>query len=103
MSRKTGRFKEEEERCKKFIAALKSYWEKGVNVLISAGLEEEAANEVFSVLAFTMFECGITLKETRKALVYAKKYGKLKMTMEKIDELIVVLGEVRETAMSFNS
>lgn len=103
MSRKTGQFKEEEERCKKFIAALKSYWEKGVNVLISAGLEEEAANELFSVLAFTMFECGITLNVTKKALERSRDSGKLKISDEKLSELISVVGDVRETAFSYNS
>jgi NADH:ubiquinone oxidoreductase subunit B-like Fe-S oxidoreductase len=103
MSRKTGRLKEEEERYNKFIAALKSFWDKGVAVLMSAGLEEEASHEVLSILAFTMFECGITLQETKNVLNHTRRYGELKMTIKKIDELIVVLGEIRETAISFNS
>lgn len=103
MSSQVKRLKGDEERYKKFIAALKSFWDKGVAVLISAGFEEETAHEVLSILAFTMFECGITLRETKNALEHAKKYGSLKMSAKKIHELVVVLGKIRETAISFNS
>jgi len=53
------------------------------------------------MLAFTMFECGITLDITEKALLNAKKFGKLKMTENQIREFCQVLGEIREVAISF--
>jgi len=102
MSYKLRCSKGEQARIKKFINVLKHYWNKGVAVLVAAGFEEETANEIFQMLAFTMFECGITLDITEKALLNAKKFGKLKMTENQIREFCQVLGEIREVAISFS-